>query len=791
MNKKIIIVSILFLLVIATLGLSTYAYEENETFSLEDIYYVNPVYPDLTVEDLKAQINEQKQNEKPMLRAIPTYAESVEEAGATLREGMKNRQSSITVTFKSETQLQNGDQALFDIFNEAISHTGDPKEGDYLGFQYNGWNMSGGTGRYVEGGIIYTLPYTVSYHTTAEQENEMDEAVETYLTTNQDFLNAQNDYEKVKAIHDYMCDNITYDNDHLSDLNYKLQFTGYAALINKTAVCQGYAVLFYRLALENGIDSRIIRGDTNGDGKSDHAWNIVKVGDYYYNIDTTWDSSGWGYKYFLKCENTFNSQNNHNREASYTTQEFTNTYPVNENDFNIDDYYYTGLKYSENDLCYYLYENGRINTEYTGIYDENNEKYYFIYGKQNFKTGFVDLKGKKYKLLNGIVDKSATGIYNTSAGVRYFEEGICDYSYKGICENEGNKYYIEGNKINTKTGFVDLKGKKYKLLNGIVDKSATGIYNTSAGVRYFEEGICDYSYKGICENEGNKYYIEGNKINTKTGIISLNQDKYLVVEGIIKISQNEIPNYYAFDLEDFHKEHGYNEDGIGNEAIYGVGQFISQMINDETIEIRGETIKLEEKFTFEKYNGIIRFYRREELIGEFIFENEKAFTFLALITAPNTIGDSETEKIAFGKEYIDANYDISYPYMLEKNEDLYDKEIFSINTREFGTKKINENIDDYYYFLPDGASLKEPLLIVKSGEIHYYTISFNTNGGNYIPPQTIPYGEKIYQPTDPIREGYTFEGWFENDSFQKDFFFPEIITGDTEIIAKWSKNYNY
>lgn len=66
-------------------------------------------------------------------------------------------------------------------------------------------------------------------------------------------MSGKNDYENTKAIYDYLCQNITYGNDNLNDDTYLLKYTAYAALINKTAVCQGYAVLLYRLLLEEGI----------------------------------------------------------------------------------------------------------------------------------------------------------------------------------------------------------------------------------------------------------------------------------------------------------------------------------------------------------------------------------------------------------------------------------------------------------------------------------------------------------------------------------------------------------
>jgi len=134
-------------------------------------------------------------------------------------------------------------------------------------------------------------------------------------------------YERICEVYQYVCSNVTYDNVHSS--SYSLKYSAYAALHNRTAVCQGYAVLLYRILLELGIDVRVI----GGFGYSEpHAWNIIRIGDYYYNVDATWDSasSSGAYQCFLKCRATFK---NHSRDAEYETDEFLREYPVNSKDY--------------------------------------------------------------------------------------------------------------------------------------------------------------------------------------------------------------------------------------------------------------------------------------------------------------------------------------------------------------------------------------------------------------------------------------------------------------------------
>ena len=125
---------------------------------------------------------------------------------------------------------------------------------------------------------------------------------------------------------------ITYDHDHLNDDSYKLQFTAYAALINGTSVCQGYSALLYDMLLHEGIDCRMITGDTDGDNVSDHAWNIVKLDGKYYNVDVTFDSSRNQKEYFLLTNETFVATHIHTRDAEYSSDEFNDAYHMTTED---------------------------------------------------------------------------------------------------------------------------------------------------------------------------------------------------------------------------------------------------------------------------------------------------------------------------------------------------------------------------------------------------------------------------------------------------------------------------
>lgn len=308
---------ILCLLLALTMVLSTMPYgafaaetENSEKLITYEAEWTNPVY-DVAVTAPPAE-------ESAIDNRAVDYFTTVEEAGAYLRQQMVNRETTVEFQFTAE----NFSQATFDvIYEEAIKHTGVPTEGDSLNFVCGGW-ASGASG--IVGDPFLTVTYNITYYTDAAQEGALTSAIND-LKANLN-LDGKTDYQIIKGIYDYMTANIAYDYTNKGNTGYKLQYTAYAALVNKTSVCQGYATLFYRLALSYGIDARIISGKSHGEN---HAWNIVKLGGKYYYLDSTWDSTWDGDKtnhdYFLKGTGDFGD---HDADEEYKAASFAAAYPI-------------------------------------------------------------------------------------------------------------------------------------------------------------------------------------------------------------------------------------------------------------------------------------------------------------------------------------------------------------------------------------------------------------------------------------------------------------------------------
>ena len=296
------------------------------------VSYTNPLYADIA--DSGTFIS---------TRTAPTtYAASAEAADtgylttraaviAELRSQMIDRQS--TIEFK--VKLEPGTIDLKDWWQEAISHvTGDGSSGDFLRWQFKSYGAGATPEKFNEswtGG--YEVTYTVMWYTTSQQETQLNSYIKTTILP-QLALGGKTTYQKVQAIYNWITKNVRYDYAHLNDSTYKLQYTAYAAAINKTAVCQGYANLFYRLANDAGIDCRIITGTADGGNGvwGPHAWNIVKMDDgNYYCLDATWDEGRSSYSYFLKGTAAFNED--HLVDTGEKATYFWSQYPVSNTDF--------------------------------------------------------------------------------------------------------------------------------------------------------------------------------------------------------------------------------------------------------------------------------------------------------------------------------------------------------------------------------------------------------------------------------------------------------------------------
>lgn len=248
-----------------------------------------------------------------------------EEIYSDIKDNLLAHKKEFTITMDTKTMDEIGnDTNLFDTITN-MDDQDTSKDADYLETSISSWSQSW---KWSSRGTA-TLTFSAKYKSTLKQEAKVDIKIEKILKKLK--LEDATDYEKVKAIHDYIINLASYDQ------TYK-KHTAYNTLINKSSVCEGYAAAAYRLFTEAGIKCRIITGDTEGGA---HAWNIVFVDGKWYNIDLTWDdpisSSGESilrYDYFLKNQKDFSD---HVRDAEYNTKAFLRKYKMTEDSYEVDE----------------------------------------------------------------------------------------------------------------------------------------------------------------------------------------------------------------------------------------------------------------------------------------------------------------------------------------------------------------------------------------------------------------------------------------------------------------------
>jgi len=294
-----------------------------EASTTNTVYFVNPLYKNVISESQLKHLDDSGVSSEQILSADTKYT-SIAEIATVLRNELRQRKSNITIYYSFAGESYTARTLInmeSDAITQAMVHTGNGKEGDYLSWGYSGYGMqvTHGTrdGR-TEGAFIYCF----SYYTTPEQEAAVDSKAASLSSSLG--LSSKTQYEKVLAVYKYICDNVTYSKDSGT-----LKYSCYAAMCKNSAVCQGYALMAYRLLNDSGVDCRLIAGDTSGGG---HGWNIVKIGSGYYNFDVTWDAGKTpeNYLYFLKCDANFSD---HKRWSQYKSADFYAQYPMSSSDY--------------------------------------------------------------------------------------------------------------------------------------------------------------------------------------------------------------------------------------------------------------------------------------------------------------------------------------------------------------------------------------------------------------------------------------------------------------------------
>ena len=512
MKKKLFIVSLVLSMCFSMLSIVNVQAKE----TIREDHYVNPIYKDVKSSVVHHDIQTYSLEDVE-------YTSDQEKLVKIFREKLINRESNIVLYYHCDEEITQEffSNLVHQLFQKAIKHTGNGKEGDYLKWHCQGWTVKASISVNSNKGYDLNIFYDVSYLSSLEQEEKVDEEVSNLLKSLD--LSNKTDYQKVKAIYDYICSNVTYDHDNLNDESYSLKYTAYAALINKTAVCQGYASLFYRLALDTGVDTRVISGEAGGP----HAWNIVKLNGKYYNLDSTWDAGRSTYAYFLKNTNDFDD---HVRDNDYQSNEFIEEYPMWDESYTEIDCNKYGHNYSE-PIYKWSVDNMTVTAKRICLNNDSHVEEETVTAQKIVKdptctengiiTYIANFKNNAFKPQTKIVDdKKATGhkvVVDQAKEATCTEDGLTEGKHCSVCNEvikkqevipaTGHKEVLDSAKEATCTNTGLTEGIHCSICNKIIKKQEI----IPALGHDFKDGVCTRCHnqlKGQWKQSGNKWWYQ-------------------------------------------------------------------------------------------------------------------------------------------------------------------------------------------------------------------------------------------------------------------------------------------
>ena len=193
----------------------------------------------------------------------------------------------IPVEIKSDhtiEEIENG-KCDKDIRNEIYKDTGKPNEGHTMSaFTVGGGNLlaencSDGI-KYSDGGYKGYYSGNGGYGDRRDRYQKATKKLDEVIKSLN--LDGKSDYDKFKAVTNWIVSNVRYDEDN--ETKYQHDLTG--VVLDGLAGCGGYAGTFYYMANSVGLNALFEDGITNSN-RIRHAWNLVQIDGTYYYVDPT------------------------------------------------------------------------------------------------------------------------------------------------------------------------------------------------------------------------------------------------------------------------------------------------------------------------------------------------------------------------------------------------------------------------------------------------------------------------------------------------------------------------
>lgn len=175
-------------------------------------------------------------------------------------------------------------------------------------------------------------------------------------------------------------------------------------------------------------------------------------------------------------------------------------------------------------------------------------------------------------------------------------------------------------------------------------------------------------------------------------------------------------------------------------------------------------------------------------------ENMTFYNFRSSVSKDITIiaNFTESDIVPDEDDLINVTYNYNLPLVnlttikLNKNSKTIEPLVPIRPGYKFLGWHLNDNLFDFDLNVNEDITLKafweeETIIPV----IHFINVTFNFDNDDNPINLKIKEGSRVIEPKAPLKEGYTFSGWFKNETDDDAFNFQSHLTQDITLTARW------
>lgn len=330
--------------------------------------------------------------------------------------------------------------------------------------------------------------------------------------------------------------------------------------------------------------------------------------------------------------------------------------------------------------------------------------------------------------------------------------------------------WLYSNDANDGVRIGDNTNKEFKIVKGIGDDAENSFLyhvaqNRYLGVYYTENDWRGYTLtdKGAFPNN-----IKGQtlKFYKKECIAS---DEYWIIYNLENVTCNsEMPNYIGTD---------------GEIELYFSANSGYKLPEQVSITMGGLPLS-EDAFAWEAEQGLLYIIPDGEITGNLVITIEGC----ELLALPTNLKATNITSSSARLTWDEIEHAEQYQVHVTDDDDSTEDIITTTSSTYFeitGLKSASPYLWGVTPIASGYCGITQEAEYFETLDV--YTVTFNSNGGTAVEPQTVDAGSKITAPANPSAAGYTFNYWYTTDA-NVPFDFNTPITGNTTLNAKWTPN---